>query len=336
MHSQDNTGTLKPGSLQLIREHIIASNDAADKDSVANLLLAVEKLFALEDQLTLLVLENTLVDMLHSKVIIHISKEQDIHPGKFSLANRFIVISDSEWHKSSRVEKDAAILLHEMAHAVSCFAFRIDPFLMKQSFEEHGYGDLKEVQRAVKQAMTDFIKKPQLPYSSKKKATFNNQTNEYTDGLNPAELKFNQCIREVAAKIKQDGYLHFDDDAGFDVLASSLQECIHDTFNETKPQNLEEVFSRYMECRLYLLNKTQHNSIPSDKTFELLKELSPRLHDYFETDVKKLLLHRLTYFSKKFPGEFESKYFTMYPQQESKGVQEKFIRDGTLGFSKKK
>jgi hypothetical protein len=325
-------------SRDLLNNHISTLNSTANKDRVTSLLTALDVLYSLDDKLTLLILENTLADIFHSKLKIHIRPEQDKTPGKFSLATRNIEINNSELHQDFSL--DTRILLHEMTHAVSCFAFRLDPFVAKEILDEKGYGDIVGIQSYIKQSMAEFIKNPLNPYHPSKNAHSLRKfsqvgENKFAEGLNPAELKFKHCVKEVADKIKEDGCAYFSEDKDFSTTALSLQESIFDPHNIDKPQDLEEVFSRYMECRLHLLNKAKQNSIPADQVFTLLEKLAPKLHDYFETDVKKLLQYRLMYFKQKFPNDFESLYLKTYPQEESKEVKETFRKDGVLKFAKK-
>jgi hypothetical protein len=334
----DCEGKKSSASLAILKGHIVTSNETARKKRVQNLLDGLDELFAYDDPLTLLILENTVIDILHSKLKIHLTQGNAIHAGVFSILSRGIEINDVSELQYDSATMDANILLHEMTHAVACFGFRIDPFALQQFFKVAGYGDSFGAKITVEAELKEFIKNHHLPYPSQPNSRFFNFMGKlHSDDrkkfreLNPARHKFDYCVREDVARITKQNYFNFPEDERFNDLAWNLQSCM---YNPNRPAELGEVFSRYMECRLHLLRKAKENAIPENETFKLLEKISPKVHAYFETDVKKILHLRLIYFTEKYPNDFKSVYFKKYPKQESTSVHETYRRDGTLKFKK--
>lgn len=342
-------------SIALLKNHIDTHNETARKERIISLHECLEELFSYDDELILLILENSLIDILHSRLTLRISTEgeDNLHSGSFSKFTRQIDINDSCYHGNFSTVEDASILLHEMTHAISCFAFRIDPFSFKEFIEKQSYGNSVGAQRAIKRNMEEFIESQDLPYSAdqlcdektfspryyflrdgflgggdNEKMSFGNCSTFFSKNLNPSKLKFNQCVREDAANIKENKYFRFPEDAFFDDLAWSFQNYLSDS------KGSEEIFSVYMECRLYLLRQVKEGVISKEEGFNRLEKIAPRVHAYFEMDVIKILQHRLVYYTEKFPDEFESRYLQKYPCPESHEPKESYLPAGILKFSK--
>jgi len=128
--------------------------------------------------------------------------------------------------------------------------------------------------------------------------------------FNPSELKFKQCIREDMAKHQEIGdYLfspvidmQFFYDGQFSLRSFMIKAHISSFFSDIQSNytqdiysedSSKEIFSFYMQLRGSLLLLAHDYNISKSDAIAILEKHFPRLHAYFETDIKRLLKNRL-------------------------------------------
>jgi hypothetical protein len=136
-------------------------------------------------------------------------------------------------------------------------------------------------------ALNFFLQTKNLPYPANKEEV----SDEYQK-VNPSALKFKQCVREDLRLRNQNHFFPMG------VAASNAEERFpveERYFPEgiLESNSLEEIFPMYMEYRYDLLRTAAAKGITKESALNVLAEKLPRLHDYFETDVKKVLKYRL-------------------------------------------
>ncbi len=67
-------------------------------------------------------------------------------------------------------------------------------------------------------------------------------------------------------------------------------------FNIFDENILREIFPFYIELRISILELAEVHNQDKKQALADLHNYLPRLHDYFETDIKRILKHRLQYF----------------------------------------
>lgn len=229
----------------------------------------------LDDPLITLILENLAIDTEFHHLKFGIMDIEFVGTrmtmGRFNYLNGMIWVSiNSNLFKT---------LIHEMAHASVFFIFRPTQMLQPAIFP-------------CEQKQT-FLKNSELEF-------------------NPAELKFKQCVRHDKKHLEENMFEKFLFSPEIDLqqsidfwkrsveLQSSLSQFFTniETSYQAKMQDntaLKEVFSFYMEIRASLLQLAKDYHIEKKSAMAVLHRYLPRLHDYFETDIKRILRHRLRY-----------------------------------------
>ena len=85
-----------------------------------------------------------------------------------------------------------------------------------------------------------------------------------------------------------------------------------------------------MECRVELLRMADAQGFSNEYALGLLARKLPRIHDYVETDLKKVLQYRLKCFENELKsGGIESEFLKNQTSQNDK-IRTVFKKDGTL------
>jgi hypothetical protein len=80
------------------------------------------------------------------------------------------------------------------------------------------------------------------------------------------------------------------------------------------PVGLSEVFSFYVQYRAQCLEFAAVYNIAPERALHFIQNKLPMLHNYFETDIKRLMQNRLMYFMTTYKLDFsQSHYCSRYP-----------------------
>jgi hypothetical protein len=252
-------------------------------DSVSQAVLvcvndAYDNLMALDDHIIKLIIENCAMDALLHNLKLHVEDPETqvrlyghySYAGSFRFPLRTVVIADmGSGHDYEMV------VAHELTHAVSALAFRFDV----PAFEFW----LKNKPKASK--VSDYLAAPLLP------CTFSDN-----QMFNPQILKFKQCVREDYAGSLQEKSSS-SGEPRLDNYFENLERRFPDGILET--DSLCEVLPIYMECRVQLLKLVKENKMTKEQALRHLEEQLSRIHDYVETDFKKVLQQRLEHYYSK-------------------------------------
>lgn len=285
--NRDDDSQLVP-VISFLKDHVYKKEKVSPED-YNHLLSSFDELISFDDELTVLILDNIGIHVALNKLKIVIKNFSDqmhineiTHSGSFTLATRAVIVCTSQnpTHYTST-------LIHELTHAVSGFAFRFDPF---PCMEYYNY----PMPRHVK----EFIEDPVLPYPMRNSSIFypmRYYLMNQSITLNPAKLKFNYCAREDIKKFNLENATAITSTVGSSANLDSLLWDLHNFHleNPEKIENHEEIFPIYMELRIELLRLAKEKSLPKETTYDALSTILPRIHDYSETDIKKLLKYRL-------------------------------------------
>lgn len=248
------------------------------KEPKANPVIEIfQKLADLDDKLILLILENIAIDVkLHGMTFECINFQSNADRcfkfGEFDALERALKFSITPFLFNT--------FIHELTHACVSFTFRPQNIAGKLASVPHD------------QHNTVF---------KNSKAKFN-----------PAELKFKQCVREDYQKQKTADMSGFLFSPTIDLQSHDcsmrcldLRFSLKDFFTKIEESYksgifdevaLAEIFSHYMEIRANLMQFAKDYNIEKKEAMKILAKHLPRLHDYFETDIKRVLGHRLRYF----------------------------------------
>lgn len=307
----------KTSPLVSIIKFCIHHSPAVSSDTLKNVLASFDALSSNQDELTLLVLENCLLDVLLHKQKIQIRdftecRGSDCCGGSFCAATRTISIINFP-----NLMDFSNVLIHEFMHAVSCFAFRFDPFPWSL-----GYSD-----SAFSYAVSKFLSPSILPHH-----VGDNLPREYEfQYLNPSALKFKQCVREDLKHAKEDTMqLNITTTEKLDKFFSDFERHFPDGILENNA--LEEILPVYMECRIELLQIANAQGLSKEQALNALANKLPRIHDYCETDLKKVLAHRLEKFRPALDMHFIESQFLAKQTRPADGAKVKtcFRTNGTL------
>ncbi|MDR3501523.1 MAG: hypothetical protein P4L79_02975 [Legionella sp.] len=234
-----------------------------------------DNLMELDDHIIKLIIENSAADALLHNLKLHIEDPEAqvglyghySYAGAFRMPLRTVVIADMGSDRDY-----GALVAHELTHAVSALAFRFDV----PAFE----AGLKN--RLIDSKMQAYLAKPILPCTSDDNQIFN-----------PEILKFKQCVREDYARFLQEKR-SFSGEPRLDDYFENLERRFPEGILET--ESLCEVLPIYMECRVQLFKRVKENKMTKEQALRHLEEQLPRIHDYVETDFKKVLQQRLEHY----------------------------------------
>ncbi len=258
-------------SLQKLAEQM---NKAKAKSILPDFL----QLVSFNDELITLILENLSIDVMYHQLTFDILSSQYRQDGLVQLGNFDFILSQIGLNLDNHpfvTQPLLVSLMHEMAHA--CVYFTYQDYASVLSF-------------AI------------IPWDSQQ-TFFKNSNIEF----NPAQLKFKQCVRadnEHLKKMSLDNIEAFFPAAITDKERNDLKLRLCRFFSHIENayqkdlfsnQALSEVFSFYMEIRAFLLFFAQQFQIEKKAMLNVLAQTLPKLHDYFETDVKRILKNRLDY-----------------------------------------
>lgn len=244
-----------------------------DKDHDYSLSQIFREYVELDDDLITLIFENSYFDIRYHGLKI-ISQQGTIGEGLKIKAGEFDFLS-----RTLAIDMDMPIagdtFIHELAHAAIFYLFR--PKFMSVG------------------KLTPYTE----PLLTNQKFPFN-----------ISELKFKQCIREDMANQKMPGAYLFSPAIDYQYrlnkrfvfqsamikqqissFFSNIQACYSQDIYHEKSSG--EIFSFYMQLRASLLLLAHAYNIDKDYPIAVLSNHFPRLHSYFETDVKRLLKSRL-------------------------------------------
>lgn len=231
----------------------VSKQDGVEEAALVELRKSIAFLFELDDELITLLLENSAIDILLSGLTVSLSST-------VIDLDKTIFGQFSKKHNSVSVYNHhwndfAGTIIHELTHAVCFYMFVIDK--LNRNLQP------KNILNFLKQAET--VAELPLPVG-------------VDDLFNAAYLKFKKCVR---------------DDLGISIAGSVGKQffnAIQQTYNPDMQSrhSLREVFSFYVELRVSLLRS--HSKQDVDR---LLRTQLPRLHDYFELDIKKQLYSRI-------------------------------------------
>jgi len=300
----------------LLKAFINKSSDVSQTD-IENLYASLDLLFSNKDELTLLILENVALD-----IILHNLKTRfmnalecvgsDCCSGSFSPARGISIVNfpgANDFYNT---------LIHEFTHAVSCYAFRFVPLPLRPDFTPLFY----------KEAFAQFISRPILPYPDSggwEKYKYHN--------INPAALKFKYCVREdykysnTPSDMMVDGISSEKLDNFFPILERLFPNALLEN------ASLEEILPVYMECRVELLRMADVNGFPREHALGILARKLPRIHDYSETDLRKVLKYRLECFEDELHSRGIESEFLKDQTSHSDMIRTVFKKDGTLHMS---
>jgi hypothetical protein len=226
-------------------------------------------LIDLGDDFILLVLENTSIDLMFHGLSFEISTRIEIvnnmqRLGLFCMDTKTVTIALSPAVFST--------LIHEIAHACTYFTFRRN--------------------------VTNLPETPPHPPS-------------HPYEFNPAKLKFLRCVNEDKWRLKYgiaEDYLFSpqidtlfqtpvfiikvnDLKCALKKYFAQIEYCYEVEINHEA--GLNEIFPFYIEIRAKLLKFAKDYGIPKHMAYDTLERYLPKLHQYFETDIKRILQHRL-------------------------------------------
>lgn len=122
--------------------------------------------------------------------------------------------------------------------------------------------------------------------------------------INPSELKFRQCVtRDLSINKKRE--LTKNNKLNIFIMTN---EKLNNFFNRIEEiyeteiftcKALQEILPIYMELRFEILRYANMHKIPMSDALNVLKTKLPHIHDYCETDFRKILKTRLRHFSVK-------------------------------------
>lgn len=285
-------------------------------DALENLYASIDTLFSNGDDLTLLIVENCALDILLHRQKIQLIDFSECSgtsccSGSFCLATRTISIIDFP-----DIINFSNTIIHEFSHAICGLPFRFDPFPFATQF-----GDL------FPNAVNNFNKYPILPYP----ATTNILDHNKFPYINPSALKFKQCVREDL--IRDNTHISPSSINKLDTFFSDLQRNFPDGILEQNA--LEEILPIYMECRVKLLHEANTKGFSKKIALSTLASKLPRIHDFFETDLKKVLKHRLISFRHELSSRsVESQFLKQHTQVNNRAVITSIKNDGALYFKK--
>lgn len=246
-----------------------------DKSTGIGLAKDFQKLVSLNDDLISLMLENAYLD--------HQYHGLNIAPSSMEMAEDVHMLKSGEFDGRTRTISVASDLpikietfMHELAHAATFFLFKPSPLTFGVS----------------------------VPHAQK-------AFRDRRDLFNPAELKFKQCVREDKENLNVDldsslfsaeiDDLHSDSD-NFTIRKLLLNYNFSTFFSHIEmgydpdiysEKSLAEIFPFYINIRTSLLLLANDFYIDKSHAIAVLERRLPRLHDYFETDIKRLLKNRL-------------------------------------------
>lgn len=232
---------------------------------------AVDLLFDLGDELTLLFLKNCLIDRINfglemSFLAAEESTDRNVL-GNFSLLTGIKVFNFNDSLLFTTI-------IHEAAHAVCARAFRKNAHLFD------------ELPCSIK---NPFFRKGYFPYPS--------PSDPSSSEINPAALKFKYCVSEDAkqkllfANMAPEPYkaiINFVNN-----FFVSIKRYDNDILSDIV---LQEIISCYMDMRVKLLAMARQNIIPKEYVLQLLATRLPHIDAYVNTDLKKVLELRLFHF----------------------------------------
>lgn len=234
------------------------------------------QLVDLDDDLTSLLLENAYLDYLHHSFTIEAGEPKQkvnglIAAGSFDGLGRLLTITKDAPDRTKT-------LIHELAHAITFFVFKPRQMTFGAS----------------------------VPYAQKQ--TFFPRTSQ---PFNPAELKFKHCVLEDEKHLHSlyNPYLFSPEideclDSNFDfikkrMLIKSQLNCFFSHIKTAyeadllSEKSLAEIFPFYIEIRASLLILAKDYRISKEHALAVLEKHLPKLHAYFETDVKRIIKNRL-------------------------------------------
>lgn len=239
-----------------------------------------QELVNLQDELITLMLENACLDWLHHGFKIESGDLKDndmefgliIKMGEFDTRTRTIVVDNHSFNI-------LRTLMHELAHACIFFIFQPATLAFCAS----------------------------TPHTQQ---TFFRPINV---NFNPSELKLKKCVRDDRKNLPR-----FDEiDSLFSPEIDESIEAKDFNFNIKKmllvfelslffanisaaykgdifdEKSLVEIFPFYMELRAMIMKLAKEYQIEKKYALAVLERYLPRLHDYFETDLKRIIKHRL-------------------------------------------
>jgi hypothetical protein len=242
---------------------------SAEKTNTSYVVDCLLELVNLEDDLILLVLEISSIDVMFHQLTFQLAtvapaQNNCLRLGSFSPSTRVATLSVNELLFST--------MIHEIAHACGYFTFKRDdtePFATR-------------------------------PYPT-----------THANDFNPAKLKFLRCTREDKWRLQNnrvDDYLFSHDIdrlfantlAGVQVyffkfalknFFSHIEEMYKGNLHDEKVLN--EIFPFYIDMRAKLFKFSKESNLNRQTALLPLERYLPYLHQYFETDLKRTLQHRL-------------------------------------------
>lgn len=292
------------------------------KNTHLHVLTSLKQLSTNKDPLTLLVIENALLDIFLHRQKIQIldfteCRGSSCCSGSFCRATRTITLVDFHDQDFSQV------LIHEFMHAVTCFAFSFDPFPFTEFFSPFSKPFNEKIFPI---SLATFLNTPTLPFPDEDNLFKSSRFNK----LNPAALKFLYCVREDVKHLQQSQHVTIEK---IDHFFSNLERRF--PAGIFTREALEEILPAYMECRIELLRIAKNEGVSTRLALTTLAEKLPHIHAYCETDLKKILLHRLEKFQPDLLyRDIQSQFLAQYSYRNSTKVKTFFRGDGTLSLRK--
>lgn len=344
-HETHENNRLKSDRTPLLEylKRLTQKSESASEADLANLLALYERLLANQDEITLLIMEITALNIITHGQTVHIESYEDqlknkdkhssIYLGQFDQLRKSITIA-----KYPYLNDFLHVVIHEFTHAVSGFTFAFDPRTDVAS-NDLGLYSKDTAKQLFFNAMDDFYNPP-LPYPTKKNPLLHEKSTKikyrYPESMkiNPAALKFQQCVREDLRNATQAKTIPDIMGKYIDLYFSRLKrEFPNDDFSAER--NLAEVLPIYMELRTRIVALAKQQGHGINYALNLLAKHTPRIHDYCETDFKKVLSARLRFFANRlYVGNAESIYLNQHPHDYNAKVETTYSETGRLRLVK--
>lgn len=288
-------------------------------------------LLALDDDLILLILENNAINALIHKQQIFLEaisaqfdREERItpHAGRFEKHERRVTIINERLDYSDT-------LIHELTHAAIGFTFSFDPWPVQHRLSL--FNDEEFRRKIFVDNMVKFRQAPGFPHPAY-------EASHKKNSFNIAALKFKQCVyRDLHNYIEKEECNIFSVRYDISRNIASLMHMLKSMMAEKGDgvELLQEILPYYIQCRAEILKIAKDKKLPASEAYNMLAEAMPNIHAYCETDIKKVLKHRLEYYHHHYYAGYYSQYLDRHATQEPRSVRTTkttFCEDGSLKF----